>query len=290
MDDLVKNMDYLAAMSTARPVSPLINASPIVCSEFRKGRGYTNWRPAGSGDWLLISTADGEGRVVAGGRDIRLVAGDAVLFAPGTAQDYSTDEAVGHWHLQWVHFRPRPHWQRWLIWPEMAPGVGRLRLRDVNAEAVGVAFARMLAVSRLGGAGSVDLAMNALEEALIRAFGFTEEGNPIGVDPRVQRAARYLADHPDEPFSLGRLAAHCGISESRLSHLFRAGMGSTPQVFGEKLRLEHARQLLIQTRLTTGEIALEVGFSDPLYFSRRFKRAFGYSPTAKRNRKANGDA
>jgi AraC family transcriptional regulator, arabinose operon regulatory protein len=283
MDDLAKNMDYPAAMSKARPVSPMINASPIVCSEFRKGRGYTNWRPAGSGDWLLISTAGGEGRVVAGGRDIRLGAGDAVLFAPGTAQDYSTDETVGEWHLRWAHFWPRPHWQRWLIWPEIAPGVGRFRLRDARAEAVGVAFARMLAASRLGGASGDDLAMNALEEVLIRAIDFADDRNPSGADPRVQRAARYLADHPDEPFNLGRLAAHCGISPSRLSHLFRAGMGSTPQVFGEKLRLEHARQLLVQTRLTTGEIALEVGFSDPLYFSRRFKRAFGHPPAAARN-------
>ena len=282
MDDLAKDMDYPAAMNTNRPVSPLVNASLIICSEFRKGGSYTNWRPTGSGDWLLISTAGGAGRVVAGGHDIRLVAGDAVLFAPGTAQDYSTDEAVGYWHLRWAHFRPRPHWQRWLIWPEIAPGAGRVRLRDAHAEAVDTAFSRMLAASRLGGASGDDLAMNALEEALIRAFGFIGEGNPTGADPRVQRAARYLADHPEEPFNLVRLAAHCGISASRLSHLFRAGMGSTPQVFGEKLRLEHARQLLMQTRLTTGEIALEVGFSDPLYFSRRFKRAFGHPPAAAR--------
>lgn len=276
-------MDYRATMTLERPVSPKINASPVVCSEFRKGCGYTNWRPTGSGDWLLISTVGGAGRIVADGRLIRIEPGDAVLFAPGAAQDYSTETAIGHWHLRWVHFRPRPHWQNWLMWPEIAVGVGRLRLRDASAEAVAVAFSRMLAVCRVGGIGCEDLAMNALEEVLIHASAFDDNARLTGIDPRVQRAVRYLADHPHEPFSLTRLAAHCGISSSRLSHLFRAGMGATPQAFGERLRLEHARQLLSQTRLTTGEIAMEVGFTDPLYFSRRFKLVFGLAPSAARN-------
>ena len=270
-------------MTSERLVSPKINASPIVCSEFRKGCCYTCWRPTGSGDWLLISTAGGAGRVMADGQPIQILPGDTVLFAPDAAQDYSTETATGHWHLRWVHFRPRPHWQNWLMWPEIAVGIGRLRLRDATAGAVAGAFSRMLAACRLGGSGSEDLAMNALEEVLIHALAFSDDARLTGIDLRVQRAVRFLADHPHEPFSLERLATHCGVSSSRLSHLFRAGMGATPQAFSEKLRLEHARQLLTHTRLTAAEIAMEVGFTDPLYFSRRFKLVFGLAPSAARN-------
>ena len=269
-------------MTTARPITAPVSADPIVCNEFREGRGYTNWRPRGSGDWLLIVTRGGAGRVRVNGRDVRLAAGDAVLFAPGAPQDYATDEATGHWHLSWAHFRPRPHWRAWLPWPEIAPGVGRLSLTGPVEMAVHAALDRMLLASRLGGAGRDDLAMNALEEILIWTFRLTSDEPLAGIDARIQRAAHYLAAHPDRPFQLEKLAAHCGLSPSRLSHLFRAELGTTPQRFSEKLRLDIARQLLARTNLSVDEIAQEVGFADAFYFSRRFRQAFGRAPSEKR--------
>jgi len=270
-----------------RPITPHVAADPFECSEFRKGRGYTNWRPRGSGDWLLIMTMGGEGRVRTGGREASLVAGDAVLFAPGAAQDYATAEGAGRWHLRWAHFEPRPHWRPWLMWPELGPRVGRVRLSGTEQAATGAALGRMLTASRLGGAGHEELAMNALEEALLWIFRASADKGLAGVDQRVQRAAQWLATRLDEPFSLGALATHCGLSASRLSHLFREELGTTPQRFSEKLRLDFARRLLRQTNLSVGEVASEVGFEDPLYFSRRYTKAFGEAPSAGRSQGQN---
>ena len=130
----------------------------------------------------------------------------------------------------------------------------------------------------MGGEGGDDLAMNALEEVLIRAARSSPTATRSAVDARVQRAASYLATHTSEPFRLDRLAAHCGLSVSRLSHLFRDELGTSPQRFSEKLRLDCARDLLMQTNLSVGDVAAEVGFADPLYFSRRYRRAFGLPP------------
>jgi len=58
-------------------------------------------------------------------------------------------------------------------------------------------------------------------------------------------------------------------------------MGTTPQRFAERLRLDHARHLLERTNLSVSEVAAEVGFDDPFYFSRRFKRAFGKAPSVR---------
>ncbi|MBC8010945.1 MAG: AraC family ligand binding domain-containing protein, partial [Burkholderiales bacterium] len=129
-------------MSPARSITPNVGADSIVCSEFREGRGYTNWRPRGSGDWLLIVTRAGAGRVRLKDRELRLDAGDAVLYAPGAVQDYATDAETGRWHLRWAHFRPRPHWLAWLMWPEIAPKVGWLRLRGPTEAAVDAALDR----------------------------------------------------------------------------------------------------------------------------------------------------
>ncbi|RYX86345.1 AraC family transcriptional regulator [bacterium] len=80
------------------------------------------------------------------------------------------------------------------------------------------------------------------------------------------------------PFELSGVANHCGLSVSRLSHLFKAHMGESPQQFHERQRLQHATQLLRLTGLSVAEVAQEIGYADPFYFSNRFRRAFGKSP------------
>jgi AraC family transcriptional regulator of arabinose operon len=283
MDAARKNMDYSPVLNPNRPITPGVATETILCGEFREGRGYTNWRPRGTGDCLLILTLGGAGRLRVAGRDHDLGPGDAVLYAPGAAQDYATEGGAGRWHLRWAHFQPRAHWRPWLLWPELGPGVGRLRLHGRAEVAAAAALGRMLTASRLGGPGHEDLALNALEEALLWIFRLNSDESPGGGDPRVQRAVQRLATRFDEPFKLDALAAHCGLSPSRLSHLFRTQLGTTPQRLGEKLRLDSARQLLRRTNLSVGEIAREVGFADPLYFSRRFQRAFGHPPSALRS-------
>jgi AraC family transcriptional regulator, arabinose operon regulatory protein len=99
------------------------------------------------------------------------------------------------------------------------------------------------------------------------------------VDARIQRSIHHLATHSAESFNLEALAERCGLSPSRFSHLFRAETGTTPQQFAEKLRMETARQLLAQTNLSVAEIGAEVGYEDPLYFSRRFRRFYGKAPS-----------
>lgn len=269
-------------MRPQRTITPSVTAAPIVCSEFRRGRTYKNWRPRGTDDWLLVLTVGGTGRIVVPGRVVRLQAGDAVLFAPGALQDYSTDEEVGQWHLRWAHFHPRPHWLPWLLWPQVAPNVGVRRFGDIAGTPLASASLRMLTARRLGGAGWEDLAMNALEETLLWMFRLAGPSQPTGVDARIQRAALYLAAHPQEPFQLARLATRSALSPSRFSHLFKAELGVTPQRFSENVRLDFARHLLAQTNLSVADIAAEVGFEDPLYFSRRYRHAFGCPPTAAR--------
>jgi AraC family transcriptional regulator of arabinose operon len=80
------------------------------------------------------------------------------------------------------------------------------------------------------------------------------------------------------PFSVGGLARDCGLSPSRLTHLFREQVGSSPQRFSERCRLNRAAELLRHGGLTGGEVAREVGFDSAFYFSNRFRKAFGKSP------------
>jgi AraC family transcriptional regulator of arabinose operon len=270
-----------------RPETPHRPVEAIMASEFDQGDGYTNWRPRGSSDWLLIYTVEGAGCITVGGAARALGPGEAVLFAPGAAQDYGTDKTAGRWRLLWAHFHPRPNWRAWMRWPEAGRGLGWvvLPVGEIRTR-FQAAMVRTVAALRVPHGDAGEFALNALEEALLWAERADEGHFQSRLDPRVRRAMDYLAARPAEPFRLEALAWHCGLSESRLSHLFREQTGYTPQVYSEELRLRLAQQLLVHSGLRVNEVAAETGFADPFYFAKRFRKFAQCSPSAYREREA----
>jgi AraC family transcriptional regulator of arabinose operon len=285
MDCLCIGMEYPAAMN--RPETPHRPVATIVAGEFDQGVGYANWRPRGSGDWLLIYTAEGAGCITINDSPRKLAVGETVLFAPGAAQDYRTDETAGRWRLLWAHFAPRPNWRAWMRWPEVGRAVGWIGLPDGEIrQGFEAAMTRTVAALRAPHDDAVEFALNALEEALLWAHRAGEKHPQAKFDPRVRKAMDYLAARPTAPFRLDVLAKHCGLSESRLSHLFSEQTGETPQVYSEELRLRLAQQLLVHSGLRVSEVAAETGFADPFYFAKRFRKFAKCTPTEYRHREA----
>ncbi len=75
----------------------------------------------------------------------------------------------------------------------------------------------------------------------------------------------------------------CHLSVSRFQHIFKACTGQTPVEYINTIRINHAKEYLINTDLSVSDIAEAVGFSDQNYFSRNFKRYTGISPKKFRN-------
>lgn len=248
----------------------------LKADEFRMGPRYDNWRPAGTPDWLLILTVGGAGRLYGGKSDLLSRPGTVTLYQPGTAQRYYTDPDVRHWNLIWSHFHPRPHWGIWLNWPEHTKGLRVIRLEDSAVlRQVRQAMLDVIRFSRQQLPGGMDLAVNALERALLWIHSVNDRQ---ALDERIRRAVDLLAERMHEPLSLDRVAQACGLSVSRLAHLFREQIGLPPQQYLEELRLQRAAQLLRSTGLCIGEVAAETGYAGAFYFSSRFRKKFGQSP------------
>lgn len=263
----------------------------LYCDQFRRGPSYTNWRPRGSGDWLLIYTEAGSGQLVAAGETCATRTGDVLLYGPNDSQDYRTRPGAGRWHLLWVHFTPKATWPAWLHWPPNECGLKLIHLEKGEVrERFRAALLRMIRLSRRKLPGALDLAANALEEALLWGNVATSKGPWLDFDLRVRRAVDHLATHLREPFLLETLARHCGLSVSRLAHLFKQQVGLTPQQFLESQRMQHACKLLRLTSLNVAEVALEVGYPDAFYFTNRFRRAMGTSPSQFRRKSPGGAA
>jgi len=125
--------------------------------------------------------------------------------------------------------------------------------------------------------------MNALEEVLLWCDMQPRPGAPR-LDPRVQAAMDILCRRLGDLVSFDTVAGECGLSESRLSHLFREQSGLTPMQYLEQQRVSRACQLLDFTTRSVTAIAAEVGYENPFYFTLRFKQHTGYSPREYRKR------
>lgn len=247
----------------------------LLTGQFHETSGYRAVRRQGVGDWLLIHTTGGRGRFGHVGGDLIAEPGDWVLLRPGTPHDYSVEATLQRWDLVWAHFQPRTEWLPLLAWPEIAPGLMRLRIDGDDAIA-----SQFLDVHHLltGPRRRREaFAMNALEAVLLACDEKAGRPDRVG-DPRIGRALAYLEDHLADKVLVDDVAAAVGLSPSRLAHLFRQETGQTLQVALETRRMQVAADLLDRTSFPVKQIAARVGFESPFYFSQRFRRWAGRSP------------
>ena len=95
----------------------------------------------------------------------------------------------------------------------------------------------------------------------------------------VDQVTAYIQNHLREKLSGDEIAAHFHYSRSRLSTIYKAvtGMGLRERIIYE--RLEQAKRMLSEEDKPIFQIAEELGFSSPHYFSHKFTEAVGCSPT-----------
>jgi len=101
-------------------------------------------------------------------------------------------------------------------------------------------------------------------------------------DVRVRRAILLMERQPSPQPSPSALAVAAGTSARHLHRLFVAATGQSPAAFNETMRLDAARALIVEARLSLTTIAFRTGFADASHFSRRFRRRFGTTPSSLR--------
>ncbi|KAA2284892.1 GlxA family transcriptional regulator [Arenimonas fontis] len=103
-------------------------------------------------------------------------------------------------------------------------------------------------------------------------------------DPLVARCQAWAAEHYPEDAPVTRMVALSGLPERTFKRRFRAATGMGPLEYVHMLRLEEAKQLLETSDLPVDEIAAQVGYRDPGFFSRLFRRQVSLSPAQYRRR------
>ncbi|MEP7187600.1 MAG: ATP-binding protein [Roseiflexaceae bacterium] len=100
----------------------------------------------------------------------------------------------------------------------------------------------------------------------------------------VRRAVAYMQQHFAHEISRQQIASAVGISQNYLSRIFQHELGMTPWDYLSRYRIKQAQDLLRDTEDSITEVAAQVGFEDPAYFSRVFRKQIGHSPQRYRER------
>lgn len=164
----------------------------------------------------------------------------------------------------------------------------RIRFQTVIEDEAGKAQARaildeLIGAYRDGGEG-FELAVKGNLLRLLALFFHSPEKaeRKSSGKESVLPALRYIADHYAEDIPLSALSSACCMNSSYFCRRFREVTGRTAVTYVNEYRLTKAQALLLTTSDTVSGIAAAVGFSDPGYFTRQFRRYYGVTPGALR--------
>jgi signal transduction histidine kinase/ABC-type sugar transport system substrate-binding protein/AraC-like DNA-binding protein len=94
----------------------------------------------------------------------------------------------------------------------------------------------------------------------------------------VKYALVYIHENYAQPLTRKELAEKVGVSENYLSQIFHQELGVSPWETVTRLRIQKAKELLVENGDTITRVAMQVGFNDSAYFSRVFRKMAGVSP------------
>ncbi|SFD55358.1 GlxA family transcriptional regulator [Roseovarius indicus] len=157
-------------------------------------------------------------------------------------------------------------------------------------------------MSTAGGTSSIDLMLkiiadeqgdklaNAVADQMIYASIRTDQDTQrlsvptrIGVrHPKLSQVIQMMEANIEEPISPAILAKDVGMSTRQLERLFRRYLNRSPKRYYMELRLQKARNLLMQTDMTVINVALACGFASPSHFSKCYRSHYNTTPYRER--------
>lgn len=179
-------------------------------------------------------------------------------------------------NLSWLSVAPVPEKIAWWV------------TANVSSEATKYVAPMTVKRPLYQGVGTQTVLAASSPEGSARTPHFPEEEDPTPKgsddaatqDPFIESVKRLIEGAILDPaYGVEQLCKETNLSQSQLFRKIKAHTGFNPKQYIQRIRLENALRLLQDKKLNISEIAYQVGYSDPNYFSRVFHKYFGVTPT-----------
>jgi AraC family transcriptional regulator of arabinose operon len=271
----------------ARQLPVIQDLLPTAIGHFPMTAGHYVSRHEGVPDIILIYCVDGSGWCEFADRRWDVRAGNAIFLPKTLAHTYAANERKP-WSIYWVHFTGQRSMDYLKIF-EVTPDSPMIHLPPV-AEIIstfedtysclqyGYSFANLLALStNLGRFLSL---LNLHRHAANLKTRTTDEN--------IQQSIRFMHENAEKRLYLEELAQLANLSVTHYSTLFKRRTGYSPTDYFIRMKIQQACQLLGMTEEPVQNICQKLGYEDPYYFSRIFKKVMGRTPTGYRKMSAFG--
>lgn len=235
-------------------------------------------RPRGRVDWQIIYIAAGNGHFILDGKEVIVPAGSMVLFQPKQVQDYfyyGKDKT----QVWFVHFTGRE--VRNILRHYEIPTDGYILHTGISREYEDL-FRRMRDELVRCSWGYEEMLTYLFRELLMTMHRRMTENAPRVsgfIQDEIDRARAFFDEHYNEEISIEQYAVSRNMSTSWFNRSFRSAVGTSPMQYILDVRIRNAQTLLETTDYSVTSIAALVGYENPMYFSRLFRKAKGLSPS-----------
>jgi AraC family transcriptional regulator of arabinose operon len=235
--------------------------------------------------WAIYISIEGKGTLISEGCSEPIEPRSLVIVPPGCTCSLFREEKAKFWRYDLLRFRSKLEWIELLQWVADLTRPVYFDMPDTdNFQYIVLQADQLESTTYLPGALSERLCKNIIENILIRIRLYADvhvEKNGR-IHKKIQAAVDYILNHYEKVITLETIADHVNVSPSRLGALFREHLGISAIKWRDHIRMQKARELLANSDAAVNEVGSLVGYTDALYFSRRFKQHFGYSPKALR--------
>lgn len=244
---------------------------------YPNAKNHLRNREEGIDQQILIYCIDGAGTIQLQDQSFPLRANEFFIVPAGESHRYWSD-MKSPWSIYWLHFGGRhsscfyDFFGRIIRIEQTADAKTDDRLRLFN---------EILTALESGFSTETVNYANMCLHGLLASFFYIETFRGVkGVQSAhpVDRAIIYMQQHIDRMLSVRELAKYVDLSESHFSMVFRNKTGSSPMDYFISLKMQEAIRLLTNQSLKIKEVAFQLGYGDPYYFTRIFTKQIGSSP------------
>lgn len=230
---------------------------------------------------VLIYCVSGEGWCEYNNRRQLLKRQSFVVLPAGEVHAYGNREK-NSWEIYWVHFKgeqARAMAER-LCCGKFGVGIPLSPRRELLQ-----LFQQMIADLELEASREAYAFANTRLWHLLGDMVYRRRFDLGGEGKAIERSLEIMKARVEETLTLGELTAELGLSSTYFCRLFKQRMDQAPIDYFIRLKIQRACQYLDFSDIAVQEVATVLGYDDPYYFSRVFKRIMGVSPL--RYRKGN---
>lgn len=241
--------------------------------------GWQNWMPEahafsvnGREDYYLLYVVNGDMKILSGEEPQMISNGQFICFYSHTPYEYHSGKDGIFYY--WAHFTG--HSVREIL---DACGIENSKVYSIGVHDEILAlwrsmfpeFANQDTLFTLRTTPKLLQVLTALSERI-------DKDASAVVSRKLHKSIDYIHENFNREFSVGYLAELEHLSISRFYTIFKENTGYSPSEYIIVLRINRACSMFMQTDMTVKEIAMSVGYRDPFYFSRIFKKYIGKSP------------